>query len=203
LIPVQGRGSHEQTYLEEVHPVQPSRNVSRRPARDRLFRHQGLLLSLQTGRGDGWVLIGDAFGFLDPLYSSGVLLPEVRRAGRGCHRRGTGPWDVSAGQLGKWGPLFNKGVDRMRRLVCEYYDGFSFGQFVRTFPQLKGSLPIYSSVISSQTEWTPPGADGVAIPAGEEKSAAVDAEAPPEVAQTRLTSCSFPVVLNHESNRNH
>ena len=24
--------------------------------------------------GDGWVLIGDAHGFLDPLYSSGVLL---------------------------------------------------------------------------------------------------------------------------------
>lgn len=24
--------------------------------------------------GDGWVLVGDAFGFLDPLYSSGVLL---------------------------------------------------------------------------------------------------------------------------------
>src|SRR5207237_1918958 len=24
--------------------------------------------------GDGWVLCGDAFGFLEPLYSSGVLL---------------------------------------------------------------------------------------------------------------------------------
>ncbi len=24
--------------------------------------------------GDGWVMVGDAFGFLDPLYSSGVLL---------------------------------------------------------------------------------------------------------------------------------
>ena len=24
--------------------------------------------------GDGWVLVGDAYGFLDPLYSSGVLL---------------------------------------------------------------------------------------------------------------------------------
>jgi hypothetical protein len=34
--------------------------------------------------------------------------------------------------------MFNQGVDRMRRLVCEYYDGFSFGQFVKTFPQLKG-----------------------------------------------------------------
>ena len=24
--------------------------------------------------GDGWVLVGDAFGFIDPIYSTGVLL---------------------------------------------------------------------------------------------------------------------------------
>src|SRR5438105_4716724 len=48
--------------------------------------------------------------------------------------------DVSAGQLGKWGPTFNRGVDRMRRLVCEYYDGFNFGKFVRAFPHLKGTI---------------------------------------------------------------
>src|SRR5258708_28152973 len=48
--------------------------------------------------------------------------------------------DVSAAQLGKWGPAFNKGVDRMRRLVCEYYDGFSFGKFVKTYPHLKGTV---------------------------------------------------------------
>ena len=39
--------------------------------------------------GDGWVLVGDAFGFLDPLYSSGVLLAlRVGRAGRRRDRRG-------------------------------------------------------------------------------------------------------------------
>ena len=38
-------------------------------------------------------------------------------------------------QLGRWGELFNKGIDRMRRLVCEYYDGFSFGQFIKKYPQ--------------------------------------------------------------------
>jgi hypothetical protein len=31
-------------------------------------------------------------------------------------------------------------MDRMRRLVCEYYDGFSFGQFVRHHPHFKGHL---------------------------------------------------------------
>ena len=28
----------------------------------------------------------------------------------------------------------------MRRLVCEYYNGFSFGNFVRSFPDLKGKV---------------------------------------------------------------
>ncbi len=41
--------------------------------------------------GDGWVLVGDAFGFLDPLYSSGVLLAlTFGRTGRRCDSRGTG-----------------------------------------------------------------------------------------------------------------
>jgi hypothetical protein len=48
--------------------------------------------------------------------------------------------DTSAAQLGKWGALFNAGVDRMRRLVCEYYEGFSFGQFVRRYPDLQGTV---------------------------------------------------------------
>jgi hypothetical protein len=48
--------------------------------------------------------------------------------------------DTSAAQLGKWGPEFNKGVDRMRRLVCEYYNGFSFGKFVRQYPELQGTV---------------------------------------------------------------
>jgi hypothetical protein len=36
--------------------------------------------------------------------------------------------------------MFNEGVDRMRRLVCEYYDGFSFGGFVKTYPELRGTV---------------------------------------------------------------
>ncbi len=48
--------------------------------------------------------------------------------------------DTSAAQLGKWGPEFNAGVDRMRRLVCEYYDGFSFGNFMKHYPELRGTV---------------------------------------------------------------
>jgi hypothetical protein len=28
----------------------------------------------------------------------------------------------------------------MRRLVCEYYDGFSFGKFVKAYPELQGTI---------------------------------------------------------------
>jgi hypothetical protein len=28
----------------------------------------------------------------------------------------------------------------MRRLVCEYYDGFSFGNFVRSYPELRNTV---------------------------------------------------------------
>jgi hypothetical protein len=31
-------------------------------------------------------------------------------------------------------------MDRMRRLVVEFYDGFSFGRFVKRYPHLKGHL---------------------------------------------------------------
>jgi flavin-dependent dehydrogenase len=95
----------------------------------------------KTVSGDGWVLVGDAWGFLDPLYSSGVLL--ALRSGEMAADaivEGLANGDTSETQLGKWGPLFNEGVDRMRRLVCEYYDGFSFGTFVRHYPELRGTV---------------------------------------------------------------
>jgi hypothetical protein len=28
----------------------------------------------------------------------------------------------------------------MRRLVCEYYDGFSFGKFIKNYPDLKNTV---------------------------------------------------------------
>jgi flavin-dependent dehydrogenase len=91
--------------------------------------------------GDGWVLVGDAFGFLDPLYSSGVLmaLTSGQRAADAI-AEGLATGDTSAAQLGKWEAGFTRGMDRMRHLVCAYYDGFSFGRFVRRYPHLKGYL---------------------------------------------------------------
>ena len=87
------------------------------------------------------MLVGDAFGFLDPLYSSGVLLAlKSGELAAAAIAGGLSRGDTSAQTLGAWGDDFNRGVDRMRRLVCEYYDGFSFGNFVRNFPELRNTV---------------------------------------------------------------
>jgi flavin-dependent dehydrogenase len=91
--------------------------------------------------GDGWVLVGDAFGFLDPLYSSGILLALKSgelAADAICAALDAG--DTSAARLGTWGAEYVRGMERMRRLVCEFYEGFNFGRFVKKHPHLKGHV---------------------------------------------------------------
>ncbi len=91
--------------------------------------------------GDGWVLAGDAFGFLDPLYSSGVLLALTSGAmAADAVAEGLEKGDTSEQQLRKWESTFTAGMDRMRRLVVAYYDGFSFGRFVKKYPHLKDTV---------------------------------------------------------------
>jgi flavin-dependent dehydrogenase len=82
--------------------------------------------------GDGWVLVGDAYGFLDPLYSSGILLALKSGAlAADAINEGLAAGNTSAAQLGKWGAGYSAGVERMRNLVIQFYDGLNFGQFVR------------------------------------------------------------------------
>ena len=136
------RAGHEQTYAEEVDRcVAVKERVSGGRPVAGYFATKDYSYRATTAAGDGWVMVGDAWGFLDPLYSSGVLL--ALRSGEMAADaivEGLAGGDTSAAQLGKWGPLFNEGVDRMRRLVCEYYDGFSFGQFVNRYPELRGTV---------------------------------------------------------------
>jgi len=82
--------------------------------------------------GDGWVLVGDAFGFLDPLYSSGILLALKSGAlAADAIAAGLERGDVSEAALGCWGPDYVAGLERMRKLVCGFYDGLNFGKLVR------------------------------------------------------------------------
>lgn len=87
--------------------------------------------------GDGWVLVGDAFGFLDPMYSSGVFLAlksgeMAADAINDALAKGT----PDASNLSKWGDPLSEGMQTIRKLVYVYYTpGFSFGKFIRAFPQ--------------------------------------------------------------------
>jgi flavin-dependent dehydrogenase len=190
-----GRGSHEQTYNEEVERCPAiQQRVAGAKRFSGYFATKDYSYRSKEVAGDGWVLVGDAFGFLDPLYSSGVLL--ALRSGEmaaDAIAEGLQKNDVSAKQLGKWGPTFNQGVDRMRRLVCEYYDGFSFGRFVRHYPHLKGKLTdlLIGDLFTDRVDevWTP--MESLYPP---EKKAPVPwfTEAPPEVAQNKVNELFLP-----------
>jgi len=135
-------GDHEATYFEEVEktPGLKKRIVNAKRVTGFFATRDYSYRSTQVA-GNGWVLVGDAFGFLDPLYSSGVLLAlKSGELAADAIIDGLKKGDTSAAQLGHWGDAFNAGVDRMRRLVCEYYDGFSFGKFVQNYPDLRNTV---------------------------------------------------------------
>lgn len=92
--------------------------------------------------GDGWVLIGDAFGFLDPIYSSGVFLAlKSGEMAADCIIEGFKKDDLTATQLGKFGPQFVEGMSAIRKLVYAFYsDDFSFSRFLEKFPQHRGPI---------------------------------------------------------------
>ena len=115
-----GRTNYAQTYEEEVGMCP---GVKQRVANAKkvtgYFATKDYSYRSTRVSGDGWVLVGDAFGFLDPLY----LLRCVARAEVGTarvegDRRGPDKGRHLGGATRNWGRVFNEGVDRMRRLVC-------------------------------------------------------------------------------------
>ena len=136
-------GSLQQIFEEEVArcaPLKPRLAGSRR-VMDFLATRDFSYRSRQIA-GDGWVLAGDAFGFLDPIYSSGVLLAcssgeYAADAILGALAAG----DVSGARLGAFGPRFVAGMDAMRQLVYTFYDpNFRFSKFIRRFPDCRLDL---------------------------------------------------------------
>lgn len=132
----------EKTYSEEVERTPAvKRRIERATRATGYFATKDYSYRTTRAAGDGWVLVGDAWGFLDPLYSSGVLLAlKSGELAADAIAAGLTSGDTSGAQLGGWAANFNVGVDRMRRLVCEYYAGFSFGNFIRQHPDLRGTV---------------------------------------------------------------
>jgi len=137
-----GNRDHEEIYNSEVERCpEVKRRIEQGERCDRFYATKDYSYRATQCAGDGWVLVGDAHGFLDPLYSSGVLLAlKSGELAADAVGEGLASGDTSAERLGAWGPEFNAGMDRMRRLVCEYYDGFSFGAFIRKHPYHQGDL---------------------------------------------------------------
>jgi flavin-dependent dehydrogenase len=92
--------------------------------------------------GEGWVLVGDAFGFLDPMYSSGVFLAlKSAEMAADCITEGLRTGDLSGAQLGKWGDELAGGMSTIRKLVYAFYTPeFSFGRFVKAYPHHKDDV---------------------------------------------------------------
>lgn len=96
----------------------------------------------RSGCGPGWVLVGDAFGFIDPVYSSGVFLAlKSGEMASDCISEALREDDLSAERLGEWQPVYRQGVDLFRRLVYAFYTpDFSFGRFFRDHPQFRSNM---------------------------------------------------------------
>ena len=86
--------------------------------------------------GDGWVLVGDAATFLDPVFSTGVFLAMAmgERASRRIDRALEKPGPVRAADLAPYGRETNRLVARFRRFVYAFYDPVFFEAFCSKEP---------------------------------------------------------------------
>lgn len=90
----------------------------------------------------GLLLVGDAFAFLDPVFSSGVMLAlkSGHLAGEYVHE-GLLSGNLSPGHFKKYGATIRQGVENMRKLVYAFYDtNFSFREVIAKHPEAAGLI---------------------------------------------------------------
>ena len=87
--------------------------------------------------GNNWVLVGDAFGFLDPVYSTGLFLAlKSGEMAADAIIEAFRKDDFSEAQLGSFGPAFVNGMEAFRKLVYAFYTKeFSFARFLSEYPE--------------------------------------------------------------------
>lgn len=94
------------------------------------------------GASPGLLLVGDAFAFLDPVFSSGVMLAlkSGTMAADEVHKA------LVAGQVepesfAHYGQTIRQGVENMRKLVYAFYDpNFSFKDVIMKHPEAGGQI---------------------------------------------------------------
>jgi flavin-dependent dehydrogenase len=92
--------------------------------------------------GDGWVMVGDAAAFLDPIYSSGLFLAlGSADMAAGCIHDALRADDCTSARLGAFAERLGRGVEVVHRLIHAFYDpSFSFREFVARHPEQKKAL---------------------------------------------------------------
>ncbi len=92
--------------------------------------------------GDNWVLIGDAFGFLDPVYSTGLFLAlKSGEMAADAIIEAFQENDFSETRLGSFGHTFVAGMEAFRKLVYAFYTKeFSFARFLSEYPEHLGGI---------------------------------------------------------------
>lgn len=92
--------------------------------------------------GNNWVLVGDAFGFLDPVYSTGLFLAlKSGEMAADAIIEAFQKEDFSEAQLGSFGPAFVDGMEAFRKLVYAFYTKeFSFARFLSEYPEHQGGI---------------------------------------------------------------
>jgi len=90
----------------------------------------------------GLLLVGDAFAFLDPVFSSGVMLAlkSGTLAGEEIHKGLLGG-DLSPSRFAEYGEQLRVSVENMRKLVYAFYDPkFSFREVITKYPEAAGEI---------------------------------------------------------------
>jgi flavin-dependent dehydrogenase len=91
---------------------------------------------------EGLLLVGDAFAFLDPVFSSGLMLALKSgvMAGDEVHRA-LGEKDFSPQRFAAYANYMRQGVENMRKLVYAFYEpNFSFKQVIDKYPEAGGEI---------------------------------------------------------------
>jgi flavin-dependent dehydrogenase len=90
----------------------------------------------------GLLLLGDAFAFLDPVFSSGVMLALKSGvlAGETIHE-GLLTGDLSPGRFANYGGQMRQSIENMRKLVYAFYDpNFSFKEIITRHPEAANQI---------------------------------------------------------------
>jgi flavin-dependent dehydrogenase len=141
---VKGRGQDlAKIFHEEVDKCEPCRRrVAGATRVDKIYSIIDYSYRSRECAGNGFILIGDAYGFLDPIYSSGVLLAlkMAELAADAIHDAFNND-DFSRERLGQFQHKLDKGIESMRKLVHAFYsDGFSFSSFLKKYPDQRVNI---------------------------------------------------------------